>query len=137
MRELKRLDKYVITPNIAFYGGYIHDGEDIKLCEDHDMDDGYDLKVKQTIENDVLITDLKREYTRKNGKTIKEKSHQEVEIEKGQLLIYVEGVGFTIPEYKMCKTDEAIRLYEILEGKNEADRDEKESFETDRRSEQQ
>ena len=31
MRELKRLDKYVITPNIAFYGGYIHDGEDIKL----------------------------------------------------------------------------------------------------------
>lgn len=137
MRELKRLDKYVITPNIAFYGGYIHDGEDIKLCEDHDMDDGYDLKVKQTIESDVLITELEREYTRKNGKTIKEKSYQEVEIEKGQLLIYIEGVGFTIPEYKMCKTDEAIRLYEILEGKNEADRDEKESFETDRRSEQQ
>ena len=137
MRELKRLDKYVITPNIAFYGGYIHDGEDIKLCEDHDMDDGYDLKVKQTIESDVLITELEREYTRKNGKTIKEKSYQEVEIEKGQLLIYIEGVGFTIPEYKMCKTDEAIRLYEVLEGKNEADRDEKESFETDRRSEQQ
>lgn len=137
MRELKRLDKYVITPNIAFYGGYIHDGADIKLCEDHDMDDGYDLKVKQTIESDVLITELEREYTRKNGKTIKEKSYQEVEIEKGQLLIYIEGVGFTIPEYKMCKTDEAIRLYEILEGKNEADRDEKESFETDRRSEQQ
>ena len=93
--------------------------------------------MKQIIESDVLITELEREYTRKNGKTIKEKSYQEVEIEKGQLLIYIEGVGFTIPEYKMCKTDEAIRLYGILEGKNEADRDEKESFETDRRSEQQ
>lgn len=115
MRELERLEKYVITPNVGFYGGYVHDGKDILLCDDHDTDEGYDFKVKQRIEDNILITDMERTYTRKNGKEVKERSHQEVEINAGQLLVYVEGVGFTISEYKMCKIDEAIELYKLLE----------------------
>ena len=116
MKKIKKLEKYVITPNVGFYGGYVHTGEDIFLCDDHDTDEGYTFDVKQTIKGDVLITDLKRTYTRKNGKEVTENSHQEVGIEKGQLLVYVQGMGFTIPEYTMCEVKEAISLYELLEG---------------------
>lgn len=114
MKQLDNLEKYVIVPNVGFYGGFIYDGNDIALCDDHDTDDGYDFKVKQQIVNSVLITDLTKEYTRRNGKKVAEVAHQEVEIEKGQLLVYVEGLGFTIPEYRMCKIDEAIGQYETL-----------------------
>lgn len=114
MKKLKSLQKYVIVPNVGFYGGFKYDGEDIFLCDDHDVDVGYDFKVKQRIENDVLITDTERTYERENGKKVTEKTHQEVEIEKGQLLVYVEGLGFTIPEYKMCLVDEAIEQYKLL-----------------------
>lgn len=116
MKTLNSLEKYVILPNVGFYGGFEFDGEDIFLCEDHDTDEGYDFKVKQEIKNSTLITDLERTYTRKNGKIVTESSHQEVEIEKGQLLVYVEGTGFTISEYRMCKIDEAIGQYNLLKG---------------------
>lgn len=114
MKQLENLEKYVIVPNVGFYGGFQYAGEDIMLCDDHDTDEGYDFKVSQRIENDVLITDIERSYVRKNGKTVTEKAHQEVEIEKGQLLVYVEGTGFTIPEYRMCLVNEAIKQYELL-----------------------
>ena len=114
MKQLENLEKYVILPNVGFYGGFRYDGEDIMLCNDHDTDNGYDFKVTQRIENDVLITDIEKVYERKNGKTVTEVSHQEVEIEKNQLLVYVQGLGFTIPEYKMCLVADAIKQYEIL-----------------------
>ena len=114
MKQLDNLEKYVIVPNVGFYGGFLFDGNDIALCDDHDTDTGYDFKVTQKIVNGLLITDMTKEYTRKNGKKVTEVSHQEVEIEKGQLLVYVEGLGFTIPEYRMIKVDEAIRQYELL-----------------------
>ena len=114
MKQLEKLDKYVIVPNVGFYGGFVHDGVDMALCDDHDTDEGYDFKVTQRIEKDVLITDIERTYERKNGKKVTERSHLEVEIEKGQLLVYVEGTGFTIPEYRMCRIDDAIGQYELL-----------------------
>lgn len=114
MKHLEHLEKHVITPNVGFYGGFVYDGEDIALCDDHDTDQGYDFKVKQIIKNNVLITDSEKTYERDNGKKVSEKIHQEVEIEKGQLLVYVEGLGFTISEHKMCLIDEAIELYKIL-----------------------
>ena len=116
MRQLEKLEKYVILPNVGFYGGYVHDGKDIMLCDDHDEDVEYDLKVTQKIVDNVLITDLKRRYSIRGGKKVSEVSHQEVELEEGQLLVYVEGTGFTIPEYKMCVVDEAIKQYELLKG---------------------
>lgn len=114
MKQLEKLEKYVVLPNVGFYGGFVYDGEDIVLCDDHDVDAGYDFKVKQKIENDVLITDSERTYERDKEKNVTEKIHQEVELEKGQLLVYVEGLGFTIPEYKMCLVDEAIEQYKLL-----------------------
>ena len=116
MKQLDRLEKYVVVPNVGFYGGFQYDGEDIMLCDDHDTDEGYDFKVAQKIVGDVLITDIERTYLRKNGKKVTEQSHQEVEIEKGQLLVYVQGVGFTIPEYRMCLVDAAIEQYQLLKG---------------------
>lgn len=114
MKQLGKLEKYVIVPNVGFYGGFRYDGEDIMLCNDHDTDEGYDFQVTQKIENNVLITDIERSYERKNRKKVTEKSHQEVEIEKDQLLVYVQGVGFTIPEYRMCLVSEAIEQYKLL-----------------------
>ena len=81
MNKIEKLDKYVITPNVGFYGGFIYDGEDIFLCDDHDVDEDYDFKVKQEIKNNILFTDLTREY-KVEEKKVKEKSHLEVEIEK-------------------------------------------------------
>lgn len=116
MKKLESLDKYVILPNVGFYGGFKYDGEDIFLCEDHDTDEGYDFKVTQKIENHRLITDITRRYERKNGNVVEEESHMEVELEKGELLVYVEGTGFTIPEYRMCRVEEAIEQYNLLKG---------------------
>lgn len=114
MKKLEKLEKYVVLPNVGFYGGFEYDGEDIFLCDDHDEDEGYDFRVTQEIKDNKLITDLKRSYERKNGKVVVEASHLEVEIEKGDLLVYVEGTGFTIPEYRMCKIDQAIDQYNLL-----------------------
>ena len=114
MKKIEKLDKYVIVPNVGFYGGFIYDGEDIFLCEDHDEDEGYDFKVRQEIKNNYLVTNIEREYTTTKDKKVKETSHLEVEIEKGQLLVYVEGTGYTLPEFRMCKVDEAIEQYKIL-----------------------
>ncbi len=119
MRTIESLDKYVIVPRLNFCGGFKYDGEDIFLCDDHDTDEGYDFTVKQSIVGGVLITDVTKMYTRKNGKKVTESAHQEVEIEEGQLLVYVEGVGFTIPEYNMCVIDEAIEQYRYLKGEGE------------------
>ena len=116
MKQLENLEKYVIVPNVGFYGGFVYDGEDIFLCDDHDTDEGYDFHVLQSIANNMLITDIEKEYVRSNGKKVKETAHQEVEIEKGQLLVYVEGTGFTICEYRMCLVDDAIKQYEMLKG---------------------
>lgn len=116
MKELTQLDKYVIAPNVGFYGGFKYDGKDIMLCDDHDVDEGYDFKVKQIIKEDVLITDIERTITRLNGKVVKEVSHMEVEIEEDTLLVYVEGLGFTIPESNLVKVSEAIDQYKLLEG---------------------
>ena len=110
------MEKYVVVPNVGFYGGYRYDGEDILLCDDHDKDQGYDFKVKQKIEKGVLITDMERTYEMPNGKTVSEVSHQEVELEENQLLVYVEGLGFTVSEHKMCLLDEAIEQYQLLKG---------------------
>lgn len=115
MKQLDKLEKYVVLPNVGFYGGFVYDGEDIFLCDDHDAEEGYDFTVSQRIVSDRLITDMTREYTRKNGKKVSEQSHQEVELEKEQLLVYVQGVGFTIPEYRMCRIDTAIEQYRLLE----------------------
>ena len=121
MKQLERLDKYVVVPNVGFYGGYIHNGEDILLCQDHDQDTDYDFKVTQKIVNNTLITDIERMYARQSGKKVTEVSHLEVELTDGQLLVYVEGTGFTIPEYKMCLIDKAIEQYELLKGMKEDD----------------
>ena len=116
MKKLEKLEKYVIVPNVGFYGGFRYDGEDIFLCEDYEKEEGYEFKVTQKIEGNILITDLEKTFLWKNEKQVREVSHQEVELEKGQLLVYVQGTGFTIPEYKMCLIEEAMEQYEILKG---------------------
>lgn len=114
MKQLENLKKYVVVPSVKFYGGFVYDGEDVDLCDDHDVDEGYDFKVRQRIESDVLITDMERTLLRKNGKEVREVSHMEVQIEAGQLLVYVEGLGYTIPENRMCTPEEAVEQLQLL-----------------------
>ena len=47
MKKLEALTKYVIIPNVRFYGGFIYDGEDIFLCDDTDEDEDYYIHIKQ------------------------------------------------------------------------------------------
>lgn len=132
MEKLESLEKYVITPNVRFYGGFKYEGKDIELCDDTDkeyiteeQEDGSVMqkeisstRVQQKIINSILITDIESEYEMRNGKKVKEKSHLEIELEVNQLLIYSEHQGFVIPEYKMLKIDEAIERYELLKSPN-------------------
>ena len=45
---------------------------------------------------------------------IKQKEYQDIELEENQLVIYAEGQGFVISEYKMLTIDEAIEKYKLL-----------------------
>ena len=106
MEKLESLEKYVITPNVRFYGGFKYEGKDIELCDDTDkeyikeeQEDGSiiekevaSIKVQQRIINSVLITEIEAERKMKNGKKIKEKSHMEIEIEENEGKITC-GVG--------------------------------------------
>lgn len=122
MKKIKKLDKYVIKPNLAFYGGYNFNGEDIELCDDYDEiknEEGvqiYTENIKQYIENNVLYTKIEIMRILKNGKKVLQNESQEIEIEKGQLLVYVQHRGFVISEYQMLTIDDAQKLYECLRG---------------------
>jgi len=114
MEKLNKLDKYVISPNVRFYGGYKHNGNDIELCDDFDEEEEYKVHIVDKIINNVLIKDIEKEYKMRNGKKVKQKEHQEIELDDNQLLIYVERQGFIISEYIMLTIDEAIERYNLL-----------------------
>lgn len=120
MEKLKELEKYVITPNVNFYGGYTHNGKDILLCDDTDEDPEYEyiIHIVDMIKNNILIKDIEKSYKMRNGKKVTQKEHQEIELNDGQLLIYVEGNGFIISEYKMITIDEAKARYDLLKSPN-------------------
>lgn len=124
-KELKKLDKltkYVIYPNTRFYGGYTYDGKDIELCDDSDSiknekgKEVFKINVKQKILNGVLYTDINSTKTYKDNTKQFDTIHQELQLKKGQLLVYVEHQGFVISEYKMVTIERAKRIYDILGG---------------------
>ena len=124
-RKLKKLDKltkYVIYPNTRFYGGYTYDGKDIELCDDSDSiknekgKEVFKINVKQKILNGVLYTDINSTKTYKDDTKQFDTIHQELQLKKGQLLVYVEHQGFVISEYKMVTIERAKRIYDILGG---------------------
>ena len=114
MDKLESLEKYVITPNVGFYGGYKNNGKDIELCDDFEEGEGYKIHIVDKIINNILIKDVEKEYIMRNGRKVSQKEHQEIELEPEQLLIYIEGQGFVISEYIMLTIDEAIEKYKLL-----------------------
>lgn len=123
MKKLERLEKRVIYPNVQFYGAYKHNGQDIYLCNDVDEDyneDGTQIVNRIAVEcyiiKNVLYTNLKREYIIRGNQKVTEESKQSVEIKKDELLIYLKGQGFIIPEYKMVTIPDAIDLYNLIKG---------------------
>ena len=127
MRKIEMLDKYVNLPDLQFFGGFIYDGNDIDL--DKDIQCEYDSEkeigrseIIDKIENNVLKKHTEKYFTRKNGKKIKEVSDTEFEIEKGQLIIFIPGYGYAIPQYKLGTIEEAISQYETLKNINDESR---------------
>lgn len=122
LKKLDKLTKYVIYPNTRFYGGYTYDGKDIELCDDSDSiknekgKEVFKINVKQKILNGVLYTDINSTKTYKDDTKQFDTIHQELQLKKGQLLVYVEHQGFVISEYKMVTIERAKRIYDILGG---------------------
>ena len=121
-KKLGILTKYFIHPNTHFYGGYIYDGDNIELCDDNDSmyneegKENFKINVKQRIEDGILYTDINSSRIYKNGMKQNDTIHQELELKKGQLLVYVQHQGFVISEYKMVTVEEAKKIYDILGG---------------------
>ena len=63
IKKLESLEKYVITPNVRFYGGYVYNGEDIELCNDKDEEEGYKVHIQDKIIDGHLIKQVEQEYT--------------------------------------------------------------------------
>lgn len=122
IKKLDKLTKYVIYPNTRFYGGYTYDGKDVELCDDSDSikdekgKEVFKINVKQKILNGVLYTDINSTKTYKDDTKQFDTIHQELQLKKGQLLVYVEHQGFVISEYKMVTIERAKRIYDILGG---------------------
>ncbi len=116
MKKLESLEKRVIYPDVEFYGAYRHNGEDIYLCNDIEKDKKSKLQIECYIINNILTTNITKSYITKYGKKVKEKSTQKVELQDNELLVYVQGLGFVIPEYNMVTIQEAIDLYKIIKG---------------------
>ena len=94
LKKLDKLTKYVIYPNTRFYGGYTYDGKDIELCDDSDSiknekgKEVFKINVKQKILNGVLYTDINSTKTYKDDTKQFDTIHQELQLKKGQLLVY-------------------------------------------------
>ena len=114
MRTLENLEKYVVLPNVDFYGGWKYDGEDIFLCDDCEESEERGIRITQRIESGKLISHIRKHYILRNGKKVTEDVYKETELDEGQLLVYVAEKGFVLPEYVMAPIEEAISQYELL-----------------------
>lgn len=133
MKKLEKLEKRVIYPDVQFYGAYVHDGEDIYLCNDIDeLDEDSKIEIENYIKDNVLYTNIKRQYKTVKGRMVTEEVNQTITVNKGEVLVYIQGSGFIVPEYNMITIPEAIDLYKLLENggnENESTRDTEESVE--------
>lgn len=133
MKKLEKLEKRVIYPDVQFYGAYVHDGEDIYLCNDIDeLDEDSKIEIENYIKDNVLYTNIKRQYKTVKGRMVTEEVNQTITVNKGEVLVYIQGSGFVVPEYNMITIPEAIDLYKLLENggnENESTRDTEESVE--------
>lgn len=113
MKQLEKLDKYVRVPDVNFYGAYFYDGEDIELHnETEDFDDTI-LTIIDTIENGIFKKYKKLEV---KSKKLVEETTLTYPLEKGQMLVYVENIGFT--EVKgLVSLDDAINRLKMLDNK--------------------
>lgn len=114
MRQLGQLEKRVIYPNVQFYGAYVHNGNDIFLCNDIEETEDSKIEIENYIKNNILYTNLKRKYKTVKGREITEEIKQTVSVKKDEVLVYIPDTGFVVPEYNMITIPEAIEIYKLL-----------------------
>lgn len=113
MKKLEKLEKYVRVPDVNFYGVYFYDGEDIELHNETETVDDKSLTIIDTIENGVFH---KHKELKVGEKNLIEVSDLTFPIEKGQMLAFVQNMGFV--EVKGIESiDSAINRLKMLDAK--------------------
>ena len=136
MKKLEQLEKRVIYPDVQFYGAYIHTGEDIYLCNDIEENEDSKAQIECYIKENILYTNIKQEYKTIKDRIVKNEIYQSISLKDNEVLIYVQGSGFVVPEYNMVTIPEAIDLYKLLENGGNEDEvvgNSEENIEDDRR----
>lgn len=117
MKKLDKLEKYVRTPDVQFFGTYFYDGEDIELHNEEETfndDEGkpeYRLKIVDVIQDNIF----KKHKRLENLQTgLKEETFVEYPIKQGEMLIFVINEGFTKTHTEMVTIKEAIKRYKLL-----------------------
>ena len=131
MKKLDKLEKYVRTPDVQFFGTYFYDGEDIELHNEEETfndDNGkpeYRLKIVDVIQNGIF---KKHKILEEIQTGLKEETFIEYPIKKEEMLIFVMNEGFTKTRTEMVTIEEAINRYKLLineEVKDDTKRDER------------
>lgn len=111
MKTLEKLEKYVRVPDVNFYGAYFYDGEDIELHNETETLDDKTLTIVDTIENGIFHKHKKLTI----GETgLVEITDTTYPLTKGQMLVFVENMGFV--EVKgLVSLEDAINRLKMLD----------------------
>lgn len=113
MEKLEKLEKYVKAPDTQFYGAYFYDGVDRELHNETIYEDGYTLTIIDIVENGIF----KKHKVLTDGKGLKEEENIEYPLKDGEMLIFVQNMGFTKTTTPMMTIEEAIERYKLLDTK--------------------
>ncbi|MGN1033014.1 MAG: hypothetical protein ACI4PU_06090 [Intestinibacter sp.] len=106
---MEKLEYYVVQPSTKLFGG-------IKVTKETAFDTWNDDKtVHQVFKNGKLTTHIKKE-TDYNGIKSVETSKLVTEVPEGIVLVWDEETGYIIPNYRMVRPEEAIKILENVEG---------------------
>lgn len=113
MKKLDKLEKYVRVPDVNFYGAYFYDGEDIELHNESETIDDKTLTIVDTIENGIFH---KHKVLEVKDKGLVEITDTTYPLEKGQMLVFIENLGFT--EVKgLVSLENAINRLKMLDSR--------------------
>lgn len=113
MKQLDKLEKYVRVPDVNFYGAYFYDGEDIELHNETETLDDKTLTIVDVIENGIFH----KHKELKIGETgLVEITDTTYPIKKGQMLVFIENMGFV--EVKgLVSLENAINRLKMLDSR--------------------
>lgn len=114
MKKLESLEKYVRVPDVSFYGAYFYDGDDIELHNNTETIDDNTLTIIDTIKNGVFHKHKELKVGKTNLIEITDTTYP---LKKGQMLVFIENMGFV--EVKgLVPLNDAINRLKMLDSNN-------------------